>query len=519
MVYGKKGKEKMSKYDFEVDLSQNSSTGIILNKIPQGADVLEFGCAMGRMTRYMKQVLGCRICIVENDPRAYETALEYAQDGLCDDIMQFRWVQHFQGKKFDAIIFADVLEHLTDPGEVLKRAAEFLKDEGHLYISVPNVTHNDVLLKAYGEHFDYTPIGLLDDTHVHFWGMENLQSLAAASGLFIQRLEGTYCPTGCTEQWDQARERNLLLENILRERRCGEVYQFVLCLGKKPAPELVRQFKASSIQSFIYLDTGNDFTADACIPAVAEYSGQGSYYFRQVITDTDQMRRIRFDPVEGQSCILRRIQLTQGGQELELVCPGGADVPGGIFLPGDDPMVYARVQPNAGAVTIEADIVLAGQVFVELMQQAYISKYAQTVGLNNQNAQLQQQYADLLGDKNWLWQQYTDLLGDKNQLAGCVERLSEEKSLLERDLGAYIRLAGEKDLISLKLERDIAAMTEQNLQLHQANTALRGELDAYVALTTYYRNLKVVRVRAFLARIAKGIIRRVKRLMRKEEHG
>ena len=99
----------MSKYDFENDLSLNSSTGMILNKIQNGSAVLEFGCATGRMTRYMKEELACQVYIVEYENEAYNTALEYATDGLCDDIMQFKWVEKFQNAAFDAIIFADTL--------------------------------------------------------------------------------------------------------------------------------------------------------------------------------------------------------------------------------------------------------------------------------------------------------------------------------------------------------------------------------------------------------------------------
>ena len=39
----------MSKYDFDLDLSGNTSTGIILGKVNKGSVVLEFGCATGRM--------------------------------------------------------------------------------------------------------------------------------------------------------------------------------------------------------------------------------------------------------------------------------------------------------------------------------------------------------------------------------------------------------------------------------------------------------------------------------------
>ena len=71
----------MSKYDFEIDLSPTTSTGIILNKIQKGSVVLEFGCATGRMTRYMKEALGCDVYIVEYEASAFEKAKVYAKDG------------------------------------------------------------------------------------------------------------------------------------------------------------------------------------------------------------------------------------------------------------------------------------------------------------------------------------------------------------------------------------------------------------------------------------------------------
>ena len=105
----------MSKYDFELDLSENTSTGMILSKIEKGSTVLEFGCAEGRMTRYMQQTLDCRVYIVELDKAAYDTAAQYAADGVCGDIMDFVWAEKFGHIGFDTIIFADVLEHLPEP--------------------------------------------------------------------------------------------------------------------------------------------------------------------------------------------------------------------------------------------------------------------------------------------------------------------------------------------------------------------------------------------------------------------
>ena len=151
----------MTKYDFNTDLGLNTSTGIILNKIPSGSTVLEFGCAAGRMTKYMKNALDCQVYIVEYDKKAFETAMQYAVDGVCDDILTLSWLDRFKEIKFDIILFADVLEHLSQPDLALSNAAKLLKDNGKIYISIPNIAHNDVLLKAFHNHFDYTDIGLL----------------------------------------------------------------------------------------------------------------------------------------------------------------------------------------------------------------------------------------------------------------------------------------------------------------------------------------------------------------------
>ena len=60
----------MSKYDFEVDLDIRTSTGMILSKIKPNSIVLEFGCASGRMTKYLKNALNCQVYIVEYDNEA-----------------------------------------------------------------------------------------------------------------------------------------------------------------------------------------------------------------------------------------------------------------------------------------------------------------------------------------------------------------------------------------------------------------------------------------------------------------
>ena len=365
----------MSKYDFDLDISGNTSTGMILSKIKKGSTVLEFGCATGRMTRYMQENLDCRVYIVEFEESAFQKAKAYAEDGLCDDIMTFRWREKFRDVRFDAVICADVLEHLSAPAAVLRAAAELLTEDGAIHISLPNITHNDVLIKAFCERFDYTKVGLLDDTHVHFWGLENLKQLAQGSGMYLESVEATYCRTGETEQRPQLDAVTARCENVLRERACGEVYQFVVGLSKKPCREPIFQRKAPSARMHLYLDTGSNFNQNEVLSFEAEADGCGGYAANYRLPQGHGASRIRLDPVENQGCILTKVQVCQDGNVLPLGYSPCVRLDEGVCLLGEDPAVYADIGP--GAVEIEVRMLLPGEGYEAVLRQQYDSKQQQ----------------------------------------------------------------------------------------------------------------------------------------------
>ena len=220
------------KYQYEMDGNLETSHGRVVSHIPQGSTVLECGCATGYMTRYMSEHMGCRVSIIEYERAAFEIAKQYAVAGLCCDLMEGEWLEHFDGQKFDVILFVDVLEHLSNPGKVLASAAKLLKDDGLVLVSIPNVAHNDIILKLLHNHWDYTNTGLLDDTHIHFWGAENLDDFAQKAGFRIVCREGTYAPTLSTEQM-VLRKMSAEEFRLLQTRQYGEVYQFILTLQKE----------------------------------------------------------------------------------------------------------------------------------------------------------------------------------------------------------------------------------------------------------------------------------------------
>ncbi len=365
----------MSKYDFELDLSLNTSTGLILSKIKKGSKVLEFGCAEGRMTRYMKEELGCSVYICEYNPEAFEKAKEYAVDGICTDIMKYEWCDRFAGMSFDHILFADVLEHLADPGAVLKRAGEMLSPGGTIIASLPNVTHNDIILKATDEHFDYMDTGLLDDTHIHFWGKKNLKPFIEKTGLFLEKVEGTYFETGFSEQLygQSLRPYSPYLQAILKERECGEVYQFVItCVRPEAtvAKDTIEIFRTPSVKSALYYDRGEGYSEGNRDYIFSERIERGKYRAFIRIENTANLREVRFDPVDNQPCIITKAAAKQGGRELEIRYPRCVSAQCGRIIYGDDPQIMIPTEAGGAQVELEAEFIIAGDRYIEALTEA-----------------------------------------------------------------------------------------------------------------------------------------------------
>jgi 2-polyprenyl-3-methyl-5-hydroxy-6-metoxy-1,4-benzoquinol methylase len=90
---------------------------------------------------------------------------------------------------FDVVIAADVLEHVSDPLKVLKQICRFLNSEGYIILSIPHVGHSVISASILIENFEYRDWGLLDRTHLRFFGMHNIQQLCEQAGLAIVEAE------------------------------------------------------------------------------------------------------------------------------------------------------------------------------------------------------------------------------------------------------------------------------------------------------------------------------------------
>lgn len=95
---------------------------------------------------------------------------------------------------FDYIIFGDVLEHLTNPWEILSKMKKYLKKDGFVIASLPNIMHVSVLFRLLNGYFTYTDAGILDKTHLRFFTLSEIENLFSSSDYIIESKSASIVP-------------------------------------------------------------------------------------------------------------------------------------------------------------------------------------------------------------------------------------------------------------------------------------------------------------------------------------
>jgi 2-polyprenyl-3-methyl-5-hydroxy-6-metoxy-1,4-benzoquinol methylase len=157
----------------------------IVSLVPPAARVLEFGCATGYMSKVLKDRLGCTVVGVEIDPEAAALAEQHAERVIVGDAEKIDYAAELAGEEFDVVLLADVLEHLKEPADVLRRVRPFVAENGVVVASIPNIAHASVRLALLGGEFRYREWGLLDDTHLRFFTRASIQDLFEETGYVV----------------------------------------------------------------------------------------------------------------------------------------------------------------------------------------------------------------------------------------------------------------------------------------------------------------------------------------------
>lgn len=361
----------MNKYDIDLKSEKKDPLNIILKNIQSGSTVLEFGCANGRMTQVLKNQLGCKVYIVEYSFELFELAKQYAEDGICTDIMSFEWCDRFKNIKFDYIIFADVLEHLSSPKKVLEQCKNFIKTDGVIWISVPNIAHNDVIMNLLNQNFSYTSTGLLDDTHIHFFTYKSACAMFKELGYEIVYEDCNSVPMLCTEQAIDLNEIDTEILHFLSRNKYGDVYQYIFGISNGEASskkEVVSNIDNNSgvVYRRCYWDTGDGFNVNQM---KEEYDYLNNHIFYMKIDILENTKALRIDPALNIPCKISNLKVFNDKKEaVEAVSFSGIKENGDYVFNGMDESLYYTIEDSKW-------IVLFGDIYYDF---DYMSKCEET---------------------------------------------------------------------------------------------------------------------------------------------
>lgn len=158
-----------------------SSHSLILKLLPaqgSGLRVLDVGCGPG----YLLAPLAARGFQVVGVDRTGPVAADLNGE-----------LPPLEGS-FDFVLLADVLEHLQYPERVVAWTLRYLKPDGRLVISVPNVAHMYVRWRLLWGAFDYQDRGILDRTHLRFFTRRSFATFLDDCGLVCLEMHTTPAP-------------------------------------------------------------------------------------------------------------------------------------------------------------------------------------------------------------------------------------------------------------------------------------------------------------------------------------
>lgn len=162
----------------------------ILPFVPVGIKTaLDIGCATGAFGTLLKEKFGCEVWGVEPDAASAKEAGKNI-DHVINDLFTDNLLQ-LADKKFDAIFFNDVLEHLQNPEQALLSCKKLLNFNGAIIASIPNIRWYPVILSLLRyKDFKYENAGVMDRTHLRFFTKKSMIRMFEDNGYKVMMAEG-----------------------------------------------------------------------------------------------------------------------------------------------------------------------------------------------------------------------------------------------------------------------------------------------------------------------------------------
>lgn len=348
------------KYDYNLNIETETSQAYVAKGIENNSFVLEIGTANGNLTRYLNKVKHCKVYGVELNAVDAVIASQYTEDFYIGNVESLEWVDKFSNLKFDFIVFGDVLEHLRNPQSVLNASKELLNTNGKIFISVPNVAHNAIIMGLMEDEFNYSSTGLLDETHIKFFTKKTLETMINNCGLFIEKYTAIFREPELTEFKQKYKDFPSSISSYLQRRKYGAVYQYLAVVGTTQV-EKKEVFSKVYLSEFFY-NIGDGFNENNK-QSIAYDEESSRFVFNLELGRNEKFYGLRFD-LASSPVQIEKIQIIIDGEEyLDDFSHNGIEVNGTIVFNHYDPHIV--IEFATGRDVKKAEFITFGMLHIK----------------------------------------------------------------------------------------------------------------------------------------------------------
>ena len=227
-VTGESNPLYQSKFGYE------SPHTLAVDLVPQGASVLDIGCASGYVCSALKRK-GCRVTGIDQFPVSPRAELD-------------RFIKHdldspelpVDAGEFDFVLLLDVIEHLRSPEQFTDALRRSRREdrETTVVVSTGNVAFLITRLMLLLGFFNYGSRGILDLTHTRLFTFGTLRKLFEQAGYEIVETRGIPAPFPLALGKASTLGRCLLWINKVMIRLSRSLFAYQIFLVARPAPSL-----------------------------------------------------------------------------------------------------------------------------------------------------------------------------------------------------------------------------------------------------------------------------------------
>lgn len=172
-----------------IQADERTSLSVLARHVAPGSTLLDLGCGSGALGAHLSSTQACIVDGVTLSETEAAHARQHYRHIEVADLEQTDLIAIFGQERYDAIVCADVLEHLRRPEDVLTACRRLLKPDGILLLSVPNAGYCGLLAELLQGDFRYREEGLLDRTHLRFFTRQSLRRFMGEQQWHLTSLE------------------------------------------------------------------------------------------------------------------------------------------------------------------------------------------------------------------------------------------------------------------------------------------------------------------------------------------